>query len=291
MINKMDIDKAFEFYNIDNLYKRKCYKCAEEINKNEYYTKALERVYEVLYCNDFSTIKELWNIKDINKLFAKNINPFVTNLMIILGYKFHKNNMNRYRFDFNQINIHKIRVKECFENDLIIRGYEGVRISQMLWAIYFIRGKLIEIGRLQYEYFIDERNMVIIKIHIPKGSKLDINDVKKSIYDSKYILEKIYDIKNFKYLCNSWLLSNQIYEIVDKSSNIAKFHDLFSVTDGIECTADILNFVYNINECNNYMMLQEDTSLQKNIKKQLLDNKKFYLGIGTLIPSSTKKNI
>ena len=49
----MDIDKAFEFYNIDNLYKRKCYKCAEEINKNEYYTKALERVYEVLYCNDF----------------------------------------------------------------------------------------------------------------------------------------------------------------------------------------------------------------------------------------------
>ena len=39
------------------------------------------------------------------------------------------------------------------------------------------------------------------------------------------------------------------------------------------------------------MMLQEDTSLQKNIKKQLLDNKQFYLGIGTLIPSSTKKNI
>lgn len=53
LINKMDIDKSFEFYNIDNLYKRKCYKCAEEINKNEYYTKALEMVYEVLYCNDF----------------------------------------------------------------------------------------------------------------------------------------------------------------------------------------------------------------------------------------------
>lgn len=37
-------------------------------------------------------------------------------------------------------------------NDLVIRKYEGVRISQMLWAIYFIRGRLLEIGILQFEY-------------------------------------------------------------------------------------------------------------------------------------------
>lgn len=60
--------------------------------------------------------------------------------MIILGYKFHKNNMNRYRFDFNQINIHKIRVKEFFENDLIIRGYEGGKnISNVMGNLFYKR--------------------------------------------------------------------------------------------------------------------------------------------------------
>ena len=93
--------------------------------------------------------------------------------MIILGYELHRNNIDNYRLDINQVNIHKNRVKECFESDLIYRNYDGVRISQMLWAVYFIRVRIIEIGRLQYEYESTEKNISIIKIHIPKGKKLD----------------------------------------------------------------------------------------------------------------------
>lgn len=282
MISKNKIDEAFEFYNIDKSYKEKCYRCAEEIKQSEYYKKLFDDVYKTLYCSDFIKIKELWEIKDINELFGNNVNPFVTNLMIILGYELHKNNIDKYRLDINQVNIHKSRVKECFESDLIYRKYNGVRISQMLWAVYFIRVRIIEIGRLQYEYDDTEKNISIIKIHIPKGKKLDLIEVKDSIKESKNILKQIYNLDKTKYICNSWLLSNQIYNILDKNSNISLFRNLFDIKDGEDCVNDIMNFVYGINKCNDYKELSENTTLQKKIKAKLLNNHKFYLGLGVL---------
>ena len=283
MIDNKLIDKAFNFYNIDEKYKKKCYKCAEEINKSDIYSKAFNNVYKKLYYNDFSDIRELWNIKDINQLFADNVNPFVTNIMILLGYEIHLNNIKKYNIDEQQINIHKKRVKECFESDLINRGYKGIRISQMLWAIYFIRLRIIEVGRLQYQYSITDDNKQVIKIHIPRGDKLDIYSVKKSINDSKQEIEKVFNVSNCEYVCNSWLLSNEIYDIIDKNSNIAKFHDLFNVEDGQEdCIDDILDFVFEIDKCNEYSLLSESTSLQRKVKEQLLEGISFYIGLGVL---------
>lgn len=289
MIENQVIDEAFQFYDIDVKYKEKCYKCAKEISINDNFAQAFNRVYKTLYYSDFSVVKKLWDIKDIDELFVNKINPFVTNLMIILGYKFHKNNMDKYDFDENQIHIHKKRIKECFENDLIYRKYASVRISQMLWATYFIRTKIIEIGRLQYEYENTENNVSIIKIHIPKGDKLVFENVKKSIEKSKNELKKLFNLNEMKYICNSWLLSNQIYNMINKNSNISLFHTLFNVKDGENCINDILNFVYETNECENYNQLSEKTSLQKMIKDKLINNNKFYLGLGTLNVDFFKK--
>lgn len=198
--------------------------------------------------------------------------------MILVGYHYHQENMQQYNFDVNQINIHKKRVKECFECDLKVRKRDGVRVSQMLWAIYFIRTRIVEIDSLQFEY---DSNSVV-KIHIPKNTNLNIFKVKESIKKANIEMKQIYSIRNFKYICNSWLLSKQIYEIVDKNSNISKFYDLFDVTEGEECINDILNFVYGIDQCEDYSLLPTDTTLQRNIKNELLNGKIFYLGLGVL---------
>lgn len=282
MIVYKNIDEALKFYNIDNKYKKILFRCVEEINNSDIYTKAFDKVYKKLYHNDFSDIRELWNIKDINELFINNINPFITNVMILLGYEFHLHNIKKYNLDEAQISIHKKRVKECFENDLINRGYEGVRISQMLWATYFIRLRIIEVGRLQYEYFINDDNKQVIKIHIPRGKKLDIVSVIKSIDNSKKEILKIFKVNNCEYICNSWLLSNQIHELLDEDTNIYKFQELFNVKDGENCIKDILNFVYEIENCEDYLLLPEKTLLQRIIKEELLKGKGFYLGLGVL---------
>ena len=70
--------------------------------------------------------------------------------------------MKKLGFDSYQINKHLFRVRECLLKDIYERGYSGIRVSQLLWDVYFINGKLIEIDRLQYEYV----NDAIIKIHI-----------------------------------------------------------------------------------------------------------------------------
>ena len=282
MINIKDIDNAFKFYNIDEKYKNRCYECIKKINNNDHYKKVFNNVYKKLYCGDFKEIKELWSIKNIDELFISNTDPFCTNIMVLLGFKIHKNNIEKIKLDNNQISIHKKRVKECFENDLENRDYKGIRISQMLWSIYFIRTRIIEVGRLQYEYTVNDDNKTIIKIHIPRGNKLDILSVKKSLSDSKEQLKKVFNINNYEYICNSWLLSNQIYEVIGKDTNISKFHELFNVKDGENCINDILNFVYELGECDNYSLLPENTILQKKVKEQLLNKKTFYLGLGIL---------
>ena len=272
------IDEALEFYDIDKKYKKVCYQCVEDINKNFDASKLLEKIVIKLFKDDFTTIKKLWKFENINDLLGENINSFITNLIILLGYNFHRINMNELKFDNEQISIHKKRVKECFESDLKNRTYKAIRLSQMLWAIYFIRGRIIEIGNLQFEYDSDD----IIKIHIPKNTDFDISKSKESIKQSKEIIKNTFRINDFKYVCNSWLLSNQIYEMIDKNTNISKFHDLFKVKDGEDCEKDILNFVYRLDKCDDYSLLETDTTLQLQIKNYLKSGKKIYLGLGVL---------
>ena len=73
MIVYKKIDEAFDFYNIDNKYKKMCYDCAEEINNSCIYTEAFDRVYKKIYYNDFKDIRKLWDIKSLDRLFANNI--------------------------------------------------------------------------------------------------------------------------------------------------------------------------------------------------------------------------
>ena len=282
MIDLNDIDEALKYYNIDNKYKDRCYECANNINNNELFLYSFNRVNDILNNHDFEYIKELWKHEDINELFCKGIDLFVTNLIILLSYKNRENNINNSNLDEEQKSINKNRIKECFLNDLINRKYESVRISQMLWAFYFIRVRIIEVGRLQYQLLDINDDNSIFKIHIPKGDKLDYDEVINSINLSKIKIKEFYNTINIKYICESWLLSKQINKVINNDSNIHKFYELFNVVDGEDCIEDILNFVYQKKGINNYNELQEDTTLQRIIKKELINGTIFKKGNGVL---------
>ena len=70
--------------------------------------------------------------------------------------------------------------------------------------------------------------------------------------------------------------------MIDKNTNISQFHDLFKVKDGEDCEKDILNFVYRLDKCDDYSLLETDTTLQLQIKNYLKSGKKIYLGLGVL---------
>ena len=164
-----------------------------------------------------------------------------------MGYNIHKNNFIKYNLDSNQIYLHKKRVKERLLADIYERGYEGLRIDEMVFTSCFINIKLIEVGRLQFEYAkINPINNVkedCIKIHIPKGDKLNIEYVIKSISNSRRLIKRFFDLDSYEYYCKSWLLSKQIKQLIDSTSNIYKFQNLFNIIEGKNCLEDILNFV------------------------------------------------
>lgn len=279
LFNKEKIKEALDYYLIkDADYQEKCNICIDEIiRQKNIYIKAKE-IYEILYTDETGKFKELWNEKDINILFGQKVNPFITNILLLLGFEYHIKNIKKYDFDDEQIKKQKQRIKECLLNDIVNKHYDGIRISQMLWGTYFINGRLIECGRLQFEPTSNDK----VKIHIPAGNKLDIKDVKDSIENSRKLIKKYYNIENPKYICESWLLSKEISEMLDDNSNIRKFQELFDIQSSENGIDDVLNFVFNLKKCDNYNELSEVTRLQKNIKEFLKSNKTIYDGYGEL---------
>lgn len=278
-ISKDYMKSALRFYNInDKIYEEKCIEVIGIIKENEILRNKFFEIHNILYSHIEDKIAELWNLHDISDLFGTDSVPFVTNILLLLGFENHKENIKKYKFSKNQICIHKQRVKECLTKDIYDRKYENIRISQMLWGTYFINCKLIEVGRLQYEYCEN-----YIKIHIPAGNKLDFSEVLKSIKDSKKEIKKYYGKKDMNYYCNSWLLSKQIRTMLKDNSNIVKFQSLFKIEEGEACLNDILNFVYKMNECLDYNLLSENNSLQISIKQYLLLGNDIKLGKGKLI--------
>lgn len=273
------IKECLQFYQItDNSYLEKCYLCYDELVTNPTVYEKFIYLYDVLYNNPFDNLRKLWKKKTIDELFGTYVNPFTTNLLLLLGATVHQENMKKIGFEKQQIDKHAFRVRECLLKDIYERGYSGIRVSQLLWGVYFINVKLIEIGRLQYEYV----NYSAIKIHIPAGSKLDNNEVISSLKISYRELKKYFLINDFKYYCDSWLLSSEVHSLLNSNSNIYQFYQLFWVEDGENCISDILNFLYHKNEMVDYTTLQENTYLQKKIKQELINGTIFHLGLGIL---------
>ena len=282
LIERNDIEEALTFYhiNIQN-YKDKCYKCLDDINKNSELKNRINYVLKLLYDNESEQLKLLWNESDLNRFMGESYNKFIHNMILLSGYKIHQENMNKYKFDSYQVLVHKNRVRECLTSDIYNRKLEGIRLSQLLWGLYFINIRLIEVGRLQYEYYNNQKGN-FIKIHIPKGDKLLYNEVLNSIKNSKKEIERYFKLENCQYYCESWLLSKDITKLLDSNSNIAKFHQLFDITEGKDAIKDILNFVFDLQQIDSYYNLPERTSLQSKIKDLLINGKEIHIGIGKL---------
>lgn len=277
IITKENILRGLKYYNIsNNHYKEKCLECLEYIFLSNSLREKTNELIDIL--TDNTKMNDLWGKEKI-EIFGEEYHPFITSVIVLCGYNIHKENMTKMGFTSAEKEIYKNRVKETLLNDLDIRGLSSIRVSQMIWAYYFITTRLIEVGRLQYE-----NCKTYIKIHIPAGEKLEHEKVVKSIMQSEKEIRKYFGLNNPDYLLNSWIISKGINEIIPKNSNIYRLYEMFDVKDSKEDATDsILNFVFGITEkVSDYSKLTEKTSLQKLLKQQLMNGIQFKVGIGKL---------
>ena len=280
------IIEALHFYGIkDEEYKKRCLEVVYDINNNEVLKNKVEELFYKLYDKNKEGLSKLWKMKKVSELFG-DCNLFITSVMILLGYDIHRKNMSKYNLSDEQKSIHIKRVKNTLLDDIYIRGYESVRISQMLWASYFINLRIIEVGGFQYELVLEnpitKEKEECIKMHVPKGASLNEEDVRSSIRKSTYEIERYFNVKDINYYIESWLLSPEVLALLDDNSNILKFSKLFSIKSMGECTRDILDFVFNDVYIKDYNLLVCKTSLQVKLKSLLINKKEIHIGIGKL---------
>ncbi len=280
------IIEALHFYGIkDEEYKKRCLEVVYDINNNEVLKNKVEELFYKLYDRNKEGLSKLWKMKKVSELFG-DCNLFITSVMILLGCDIHRKNMSKYNLSDEQKSIHIKRVKNTLLDDIYIRGYESVRMSQMLWASYFINLRIIEVGGFQYELVsenpITKEKEMCIKMHVPKGASLNEEDVLSSIRKSTYEIERYFNVKDVNYYIESWLLSPEVLALLDDNSNILKFSKLFSIKSMGECTRDILDFVFNDVYIKDYNLLVCKTSLQVKLKSLLINKKEIHIGIGKL---------
>lgn len=283
---KSKVIEALHFYGIkDEKYKKRCLEVVYDINNNEMLKNKVEELFYKLYDRNKESLSKLWKAKKVSELFGE-CDLFITSVMILLGYDIHRKNMSKYNLSDEQKSIHIKRVKNALLDDIYIRGYESVRISQMLWASYFINLRIIEVGGFQYELVtknpITKEKEECIKMHVPKGASLNEEDVRSSIRKSTYEIERYFKVKDINYYIESWLLSPEVLALLDDNSNILKFSKLFSIKSMGECTRDILDFVFNDVYIKDYNLLVCKTSLQVKLKSLLINKKEIHIGIGKL---------
>ena len=278
-LKKYDFDLILNYYEFDNNFKERFIDELNLLNNDKKLNIICYIIYYILFISDNKSYYNIWSWKSTLIIFKNHGSYMIPVVALLCGYEFHIKNMEYRNFDNNQIALQKYNIKLVCTNDKIRYGIDGIRFSQMMWGSYFMKGNLIQIGRLQYEI-----NYQYIHIHIPRYKDLNEEDVNKSLcLADKYIKKYYPELKNenLVYYTQTWLLSPEVKEILSDDSNIIKFQNKFNIIEYEQNINDFLNFVFDvvIDEVD-YNDLLEKTTLQKELKKKLLNNEILHLGLG-----------
>ncbi|MGN0331652.1 MAG: acyltransferase domain-containing protein [Lachnospiraceae bacterium] len=121
-----------------------------------------------------------------------------------------------------------IWAEECY------RKYGCWGIEEAGWLSVSAKMKLFRLGRLQFEPVTLKENLEgsplkagtkVLNVHIPAGEKLDYEACRESVKRAEVFFEDIYEA----YICDSWLLSPKLRDILPETSNIIRFQKMFEI--------------------------------------------------------------
>lgn len=141
---------------------------------------------------------------------------------------------------------------------------------------------------LQLEYELDYKTKSI-SIHVPSDAILSINNVKDSIIKAKEFFKKYYQDFKDEFYISSWLLSPNLKKHLKENSNILNFQKFFELINFNENDNSCLLWLFNSKETTDYNLLKEDTSLQRSIKKDLIEGYKIGSGYAKLKNISSRR--
>jgi len=152
-------------------------------------------------------------------------------------------------------------------------GYDG--FDRGFWTVRQVNARLFRIGELEYELIDEKDEPKVIGLHIASDSKLEPDLLNRSVKAARAFLKQYFPAYAKKpIVCESWLLSPKLKEVLKEGSRILNFQKAFDITSVDDEAADALEWVFKVaygqRETYEKEKLPEDTSLQKALKKMIL---------------------
>lgn len=173
--------------------------------------------------------------------------------------------------------------RECYRK----HGVYG--LDELWWLGQSVKMNLFRLGRLQFEPIVTEKDMKgkelvvpagtkVLNVHIPEGEPLGMEACQASFCRAEEFFGEEYQA----YVCDSWLLSPHLKEILPETSNIIRFQELFEITD--------VGYPYPQAEQRIFGEVLEDksqypqeTSLQRKAKEYVLSGRDLGIGAGVFL--------
>ena len=155
------------------------------------------------------------------------------------------------------------------------QAFGSYGFNQAWWFPRQLAMQEFRIGELEYE-FVDatERR---IDVHIPSDADLEPEQVQKSFEAFRTFMQTYYPSwQEVPWYCDSWMLSPVLEQLLPETSKILMFQKLFEVESVNYEVMEVLDWVYpgERKADMDYSVLSERTSLQRNMKRFLLDGGK-----------------
>lgn len=159
-------------------------------------------------------------------------------------------------------------------------------LEEVWWVAQSIKMKLFRLGRLQFEPIVLdealqgedavlERGEEVLNVHIPAGEPLEY----EACLESFRMAETFFGKENQKYICDSWLLSPVLKELLPQDSNIIKFQNMFHICKVYDTFPQAEQRIFGEVK-NDKAEYPEETCLQKKAKAYVMKKKKIGIGIG-----------
>lgn len=156
------------------------------------------------------------------------------------------------------------------EQNAALKGQRGFS-AYYYWLPLFARGRLLRFSGFEFERS-SYNDRPAIGVHIPPDT--DISE-KKSVAAFRDALEfygKHYPEDNMSGLvCKSWLLNPEIEVLLGKKTTISRFGDLFERSFISNNDGGVYRFIFGRGTPDHPEKFCENTSLQKAVKKYILD--------------------
>lgn len=207
--------------------------------------------------------------------------------------------LEEFAYDMEKRKIDKLIIKNslapvcnCIKRNETLSGEMGTS-AYYFWIYKYAKGELFRINNFEYETS-KKDGKDIVNIHIPAGIKLNVYENLKSFMGAIEFFDKFYpELKMTGVMCESWLLSKQIEEVMGGPTNISRFGDMFELYDIGDTLGDaVFRFVYNfVAPYPPVETLPENTSLQRNLKEYMMAGKRVYAMGGTILREEIERRI